>query len=331
MLSSVGATCAIVVNMNNAISIKNLVKEYPRKDAPPLRAVDDISIDVEQGQIFGLLGPNGAGKSTAIKIMSTLIPPTSGTVLINGFDVVKQSLDVRKSLCVVLQENALEVFLTVRNNFLTFGRFHGMSSADVEKKLGHVTELFGLGDVIGQKPIDLSGGVKRRVQVAKMFLVDTPIVFLDEATTGMDTFNKRSTVRAIREEAQRGRTIVLTTHMLEEAEELCNAIAIINHGKIVASGTTDEVKKMGLQMFYLSLKFNEMGKELEELIQKFAPVKIDFINNEANITVREHSAALNILSLAQSSGALKHFEISTASLEDVFIELIDEKRRGKRP
>ncbi|MBP6672360.1 MAG: ABC transporter ATP-binding protein [Bacteroidetes bacterium] len=317
--------------MSIAISIKNLVKEYPRKDAPPLRAVDDISFDVEQGQIFGLLGPNGAGKSTAIKIMSTLIPPTSGTVLINGFDIVKQSLDVRKSLCVVLQENALEVFLTVRNNFLTFGRFHGMSSADVEKKLGHVTELFGLEDVIGQKPIDLSGGVKRRVQVAKMFLVDTPIVFLDEATTGMDTFNKRATVRAIREEAQRGRTIVLTTHMLEEAEELCSAIAIINHGKIVANGTTDDVKKMGLQMFYLSLKFNEMGKELEELIQKFAPVKIDFINNEANITVREHSAALNILSLAQSSGALKHFEISTASLEDVFVELIDGKGRRKTP
>lgn len=317
--------------MSIAISITNLVKEYPQKDAPPLRAIDDISLDIEQGQIFGLLGPNGAGKSTAIKIMSTLIPPTSGTVVINGFDVVQRSLDVRKSLCVVLQENALEVFLTVRNNFLTFGRFHGMSAADVERKLGHVTELFGLGDVIGQKPIDLSGGVKRRVQVAKMFLVDTPIVILDEATTGMDTFNKRATVRAIREEAERGRTIVLTTHMLEEAEELCNAIAIINHGKIVANGTTDEVKKMGLQMFYLSLKFNEMGKELEELIQKFAPVKLDIINNEANITVREHSAALNILSLAQSSGALKHFEISTASLEDVFVELIDGKGRRKSP
>lgn len=317
--------------MTTAISIKNLVKEYPRKGSPPLRAVDDISFDVEQGQIFGLLGPNGAGKSTVMKIMSTLIPPTSGSVLINGFDAVKQSLAVRQSLCVVLQENALEVFLTVRNNFLTFGRFHGMSAVEVEKKMGRITELFGLGDVIGQKPIDLSGGVKRRVQVAKMFLVDTPVVFLDEATTGMDTFNKRATVRAIREEAQRGRTIVLTTHMLEEAEELCDAITIINHGKIIAGGSTNDVKKMGLQMFYLSLKFNEMGKELEELIQKFAPVQLDIINNEANVTVREHSAALSILSLAQSSGALKHFEISTASLEDVFVELIDGKGRGKRP
>jgi len=308
------------------ISVQNLVKEYPRPDGGVLRAVDDISFTVEQGRIFGLLGPNGAGKSTTIKVLTTLLPPTSGTVLINGFDVVTRSLQVRNNLCVVLQENAVEVFLTVRHNFLTFGRFHGLSAAQVEKKMGRVVELFGLQEVLNQKPIDLSGGLKRRVQVAKMFLVDKPVVILDEATTGMDTFNKRATVNAIREEAQTGRTIILTTHMLEEAEELCDSIAIINHGKIVAGGTMDEVKKMGLQMFYLTLKFNEIGKELQELVQKFAPVKLDIVDNQVSVTVREHHTALNILSLAQSTGALKHFEITTASLEDVFVELIDRKR-----
>ncbi len=314
--------------MQKAISIQNLVKEFPRKDEQSIRAVDDISFDVQTGQIFGLLGPNGAGKSTTIKVLTTLIPPTSGTVLVNGYDVVKQSLDVRKNICVVLQENAVEVFLTVRHNFLTFGKFHGMTTSDIEKKMGHIVELFGLEEVLNQKPIDLSGGLKRRVQVAKIFLVDTPIVFLDEATTGMDTFNKRATVKAIKEEARRGRTIVLTTHMLEEAEELCDEIVIINHGKIIAKGTTDDVKKLGLQMFYLSLKFSEMEKDLEELMHKFSPVKMDIVNNEVSLTVREHSTALKILSLAQSSGALKHFEISTASLEDVFVELLDHKKRG---
>lgn len=309
-----------------AISVQNLVKEYPRPDGTVLRAVDGISFSVEQGRIFGLLGPNGAGKSTTIKVLTTLLPPTAGTVLINGFDAVTQSLQVRNNLCVVLQENAVEVFLTVRHNFLTFGRFHGLSSAQVEKKMGRVVELFGLKEVLEQKPIDLSGGLKRRVQVAKMFLVDKPVVILDEATTGMDTFNKRATVNAIREEAQTGRTIILTTHMLEEAEELCDSIAIINHGKIVAGGTMDEVKKMGLQMFYLTLKFNEIGKELQDLVQKFAPVKLDIVDNEVSVTVREHHTALDILSLARSTGALKHFEITTASLEDVFVELIDRKR-----
>ncbi len=314
--------------MQKAISIQNLVKEFPRKDEQSIRAVDDISFDVQTGQIFGLLGPNGAGKSTTIKVLTTLIPPTSGTVLVNGYDVVKQSLDVRKNICVVLQENSVEVFLTVRHNFLTFGKFHGMTTSDIEKKMGHIVELFGLEEVLNQKPIDLSGGLKRRVQVAKIFLVDTPIVFLDEATTGMDTFNKRATVKAIKEEARRGRTIVLTTHMIEEAEELCDEIVIINHGKIIAKGTTDDVKKLGLQMFYLSLKFSEMEKDLEELMHKFSPVKMDIVNNEVSLTVREHSTALKILSLAQSSGALKHFEISTASLEDVFVELLDHKKRG---
>ena len=314
--------------MQQAISIKNLIKEFSRKSEQPVRALDDISFDVQSGKIFGLLGPNGAGKSTTIKILTTLIPPTSGTVLVNGYDVVKQSLDVRKNICVVLQENAVEVFLTVRHNFLTFGKFHGMTTFDIEQKMGRIVELFGLEEVLNQKPIDLSGGLKRRVQVAKIFLVDKPVVFLDEATTGMDTFNKRATIKAIKEEAQRGRTIVLTTHMLEEAEELCDEIVIINHGKIIAKGTTDDVKKLGLQMFYLSLKFNEMEKDLEELMHKFSPVKMNIVNNEVSLTVREHDTALKILSLAQSSGALKHFEISTASLEDVFVELLDLKKRG---
>jgi len=314
--------------MQHAISIQNLVKEFPRKGEQPIRAVDDISFDVKTGQIFGLLGPNGAGKSTTIKILTTLIPPTSGTILVNGYDVVKQSLDVRKNICVVLQENAVEMFLTVRHNFLTFGKFHGMTAAEIEKKMGRIVELFGLKEVLNQKPIDLSGGLKRRIQVAKMFLVDKPIVFLDEATTGMDTFNKRATVKAIKEEAERGRTIVLTTHMLEEAEELCDEIVIINHGKIIAKGTTDEVKKLGLQLFYLSLKFNEMEKDLEEMMHKFSPVKMEIVNNEVSLTVHEHNTALKILSLAQSSGALKHFEISTASLEDVFVQLLDRKKAG---
>lgn len=313
--------------MELAISVQNLVKEFPRNGETPFRAVDDLSFDVKKGSIFGLLGPNGAGKSTTIRILTTLVPPTSGTVLVNGFDIVRHPLDVRKNICVVLQENAVDIYLTVRNNFLTFGRFHGLSTAETERRMGRVTELFGLQEVLQQKPIDLSGGVKRRVQVAKMFLTDAPIVFLDEATTGMDTFNKRATIAAIKEEAQRGRTVVLTTHMLEEAEELCDAIAIINHGSIVARGTTDEVKAMGLQLFYLTLKFGELGKEVEELLHRFAPVHVSIVNNEATVAVRDRGTALSLLSLAQSSGALTHFEIASASLEDVFLELIDRKAR----
>lgn len=312
----------------SAISIQNLVKEYHRNGKETLRAVDSISFDVRKGEIFGLLGPNGAGKSTTIKILTTLIPPTSGTALVNGFDVMKQSIDVRKNICVVIQENAVDTYLTVKSNFLTFGKFHGLTRKETETRSERVIELFGLKEVLNHRAMDLSGGMKRRVQVAKMFLVDKPIVFLDEATTGMDTFNKRATIAAIKEESKHGRTIVLTTHMLNEAEELCDAIAIINHGKMVANGTTGEVKKMGLEMFYLSLKVKEMTKELEEELKLHQPVKMETKESDIELTIRDHDTALKILSILHSRGLLVNFEMSSASPEDVFVALLDRTTQG---
>lgn len=315
---------------NNAIAVRNLVKEFHRNGTPSFRAVDGISFDVEQGSIFGLLGPNGAGKSTTIKILTTLLQPTAGTARVNGFDIVMQSIDVRNSICVVIQENAVDTYLTVKNNFLTFGKFHGLTRKETELRSARVIELFGLKEILHQRAMDLSGGMKRRLQVAKMFFIDKPIVFLDEATTGMDTFNKRATIAAIKEESVRGRTIVLTTHMLDEAEELCDSIAIINHGKIIAGGTTNDVKKMGLEMFYLSLKVKETTKELQDALAALHPIKMETKENDIALTIRDQTSALNILSLLQSKGLLLNFEMSSASLEDVFVALLDQQNAGAR-
>ena len=153
-----------------------------------------------------------------------------------GLDVVRRSLEVRSSICVVLQENAVEVFLSVEDNLRTYARFHSIPRGGDPRRSGRVMEQFGLGEHRKQKVIDLSGGLKRRVQVAKVFMVDKPVVFLDEATTGMDPINKRATLDAIRDQARQGRTIVLTTHILQEAEELCDRIAIIDRGSVVALG-----------------------------------------------------------------------------------------------
>lgn len=306
-----------------AISIQRLVKEYHRSRKELFRAVDDISFDVQKGQIFGLLGPNGAGKSTTIKILTTLLPPTSGLASVNGFNVVTHASDVRNNICVVIQENAVDTYLTVKNNFFTFGKFHGLTRKETEMRAQRVIELFGLQEVLNQRAMDLSGGMKRRVQVAKMFLTDKPIVFLDEATTGMDTFNKRATIAAIKEESKRGRTIVLTTHMLDEAEELCDALAIINHGKIIASGSIDDVKKMGLELYYLSLKVKELSAELEHEIKRYQPLKMELKNTSIELTIRDHHTALKILSTLQERGVLLHFEMLSASLEDVFVSILD--------
>lgn len=141
----------------------------------------------------------------------------------------------------------------------------------------------------------------------------------------MDTFNKRATISAIKEESKRGRTIVLTTHMLEEAEELCNTVAIMNHGKIIANGTIDEIKKMRLEMFYLSLKVKRVTNGIKEKILGLKPHNALFNNKEIELTLRNYEAALKILSMLYSKKLLLNFELSSASLEDVFIALLDKQ------
>ena len=310
---------------NHAIEIDTLVKVYTKRGQPPVRAVDGLTLAVERGQIFGLLGPNGAGKTTTIKVLTTLLLPTSGSARVLGYDVVKQPLDVRKQICVVVQENAIEAHLSVRNNFRVFGRFHGLPPMEIERGTDRVSELFDLRSHLNEKGMDLSGGLKRRVQVAKTFLVEKPVVFLDEATTGMDTFNKRTTVQAIREESRKGRTIILTTHVLDEAETLCDSVAIMNHGSIVAHGSVESVKAAGLRLISLSLTFSAISPQLIALLESFAPTSIGIRNTTAEITVRDEDAAFALLSAAREHGALLHFEIASASLEDVFVQILDKK------
>ena len=211
-----------------AIQARGLVKVYHARRSHPVRALDRIDLAVGRGEIFGLLGRNGAGKTTLLRILTTLIRPTEGAVSILGLDVTRHPYEVRTRICAVLQEQAVEVFLSVQDNLETFARFHGLSRAQTRARIGRAVEQFGLEEYRRQKVIDLSGGAKRRVQVAKAFMVDTPVVFLDEPTTGMDPITKRATLDAIREQAEAGRTVFLTTHILQEAEELCSTIALID-------------------------------------------------------------------------------------------------------
>src|SRR2546425_891488 len=195
-----------------------------------------MSFGVARGTIFGLLGPNGAGKTTILKALTTHNRPTAGRARVLGTDVVVQPLEVRRRISVVLQETAIEQFLSVRDNLLTFARFHGLDSALARRRAEEVLERFHLAPEADRKAIDLSGGYRRRVQVAKVFMVTTPVLFLDEFSTGMDPILKRAVMGYLREEARQGRTIVLTTQILSEAEELCDDILIMNKGRQVARG-----------------------------------------------------------------------------------------------
>ena len=320
-----------MLNMNDtAISVSHLVKIFEKRGSIPVRALDGVSFTVRRGEIFGLLGPNGAGKTTTIRILTTLLKPTGGRAIVGGSDVQLSPLEVRKQLCVVLQDNAVELYLSVVDNLKTFGRFHGMGRHVVQRRMDHVLDLFGLDEVRNAKAIDLSGGIKRRLQVAKVFLADKPIVFLDEATTGMDALNKRTILRAIREEATKGRTIVLTTHILEEAEELCDHLAIINHGAIVASGSVETVKALGLGYLTLTLEFDKVPGRLVNWLKSLAPLRFESKGSFVEMTISRQTNLVSLLTRINKERILKSFEVTGASLEDVFVELLD-KQKGSLP
>ncbi len=310
-------------DQNAAIVVKELIKKYKEKSNTPVLALDGLSLRVKAGEVFGLLGPNGAGKTTLLRILTTLTQPTSGHVEVLGFDTRTQGLEIRRNICVVLQENSVELFLSVWDNLLTYARFHSIPAVERKQRAERVIEQFGLNDVVNQKLIDLSGGLKRRVQVAKVFMVEKPLVFLDEATTGMDPINKRATLDAIREQARMGRTIFLTTHILHEAEDLCNAIAIIEKGKCVASGSVNDIKALIERVFDISITFDAIGDELLQNLQRLPTIKFSQKNTTVEMSIKgEEFASLELLSAIAKGAKVQHIEVNSATLEDAFVSLL---------
>ncbi|MGH9861978.1 MAG: ATP-binding cassette domain-containing protein [Candidatus Acidiferrales bacterium] len=309
-----------------ALEVSDLVKVYAGRRAAPVRALDAMSFSVRRGHIFGLLGPNGAGKTTLIKILTTLTRPTSGRAQVLGFDVVAQPLEVRRRLSVVLQESAVELFLTVRDNLLTFARFHGLAGTQARPRIESALERFQLGPEADRKVMDLSGGYRRRVQVAKMFLVDTPVVFLDEFSTSMDPLLKRALMGYLREEAARGRTVVLTTQVLNEAEELCDDILIMNKGRQVARGDLHSLKLLSRGLYDVAMTFEQLPAGLEAELAPLAPLRLKVYQNTVELTLKaEEAAVLALVSELGRKGHVLRVEISGATLEDIFVELMKEK------
>jgi ABC-2 type transport system ATP-binding protein len=269
-----------------------------------------------------LLGPNGAGKTTTLRVLTTLVRPTSGLVRVMGRDVVTQPLEVRRRIAVVVQESAAELFLSVRDNLLTYARFHGLSGAAIRTKADAVMEQFGLAPEALRKTQDLSGGFKRRVQVAKMFMVDTPVMFLDEFSTGMDPILKRAVMDRLRDEAKRGRTIVLTTQILSEAEDLCDEILIVNHGRQIARGSLQELKLLSQSVSELSLTFDRLPEGLEAELAARNPIRLRVSGNTIEVALKEQETdVLALVNELAKRGRVLRVEMSGASLEDIFVEL----------
>jgi ABC-2 type transport system ATP-binding protein len=312
--------------MTVAIRVEDLRKVY-RAGGDKVRALDGVSFEVPQGRIYGLLGPNGAGKSTLVKILSTITTPTSGKASVMGFDVEREPLLSRQQMTVVLQQTATENLLTVGDNLLIYAYLHGVKKQTAEERLKKLAEEFELTALLRDTVQELSLGTKRRIQVAKIFMLDAPVIILDEATTGMDPLMKRRVMDRLRAEVRNGRTILLTTQVLSEAEELCESIMILDHGRSMASGTLQELRKLSTRTFRVNLTFGETNDDLVRRLQALEPEQLQVDGNQVEMLFHgEEAALLGRLADISRDTPILQFEVRGATLEEIFIALMKETR-----
>lgn len=302
-----------------AISIRNLVKRYaPTGNGPGKLALDGISLDVPQGGIFGLLGPNGAGKSTTINILAGMVKKTSGTAEIWGFDIDRDQRNAKRSIGIVPQEVVFDPFFTPFEVLENTAGLYGI--AKPLRQSMEVLRAVHLEDKAQAYSRTLSGGMKRRLLIAKALVHQPPVLVLDEPTAGVDVELRRQLWDLVREMNAEGVTVVLTTHYLEEAEELCDRIAIINHGKVIANKTTRELVDMAREKIVVLT----LDRDVAQLPAHPAIAKcLRTGDRTLEITYnKDRTNAGEVMALVQAQG-LAIIDVTTreADLEDVFVSL----------
>ena len=230
--------------MNPIVEIKNLEKVFPNRKGAEIRAVDGISFSLGEGELFSLLGPNGAGKTTTISMLSGLLEPTSGDVSIKGISMSGRALEAKRHIGVVPQEVALYPRLTAKQNLEFFGRMYGMRGRKLSRRIDELLDFIEISDRRNDRIESFSGGMKRRVNIAVGLIHEPPVLYMDEPTVGVDPQSRRRILDTIEHlKSELGISILYTTHLMEEAEELSDRVGIIDHGKIIAVGTLSELHK----------------------------------------------------------------------------------------
>ena len=305
-----------------AISIRNLVKRYaPGGGAPGKLALDDVSFDVPEGGIFGLLGPNGAGKSTLINILAGLVLKTSGIAEVWGFDIDRDLRNAKRSIGIVPQEVVFDAFFTPFEVLENTAGLYGV--ARPLRRSMDILRAVHLDDKAHAYARTLSGGMKRRLLIAKALVHAPPVLVLDEPTAGVDVELRRQLWELVREMNAQGVTIVLTTHYLEEAEELCDRIAIINHGKLIANKPTRELVEMAREKIVALT----LDRDVTDLPTHPAFLKCEIVSERmVEITYDMDKAnAGQVMALVQAQGyAIVDVSTREADLEDVFVSLTSE-------
>jgi len=308
------------VSADAIVNIQQLVKTYPGKT--PVEAVKGIDLAVERGELFGLLGPNGAGKSTTISVCTTRSLPTAGRVSIAGIDVVEHPSEARRYMGVVTQFNTLDRQCTVWENLYFHCRYFGIPHAAAAKKTEELLELFKLTERSKTFVKTLSGGLAQRVQIARAIAHNPEVLFLDEPSAGLDPQTRLALWDIIRKLRQRGITIVLTTHYMEEADQLCQRVAIIDHGKILVSGTPEELKNsVGAQrVFQLQLQNASVDGLRGRVAALPGVTSVEAAENGLVVFTDGRGGLLPEL-VAATGDNLRDISVSETTLESVFIKL----------
>ncbi|MDL1911691.1 ABC transporter ATP-binding protein [Chloroflexi bacterium CFX6] len=326
---------------NHAIETKDLGRIYKirgnkkeKRIRKELVALQDVNLTVERGELFGLLGPNGAGKTTLIKILTTLLAPTSGWARVASHDVIQHPSLVRPLINMVSGgESSGYGLLTVRENLWMFSQFYGMPSKEANQRIVELLKMVGLEDRLHTKSSDLSTGLRQKMNIVRGFLTDPEVLFLDEPTLGLDVGAARDVRRLIRGwvDADKSRTLLLTTHYMVEAEELCDRVAIINKGQVLACDTPANLKRNLQRDAIFEIETSPLNGLTPQMLQDQPEVRKAALTDieggaKLELILEEESALASVINiLTQKEVKVMRLSKREPTLEDVFMDLVGQK------
>jgi ABC-2 type transport system ATP-binding protein len=304
--------------MSTAIDVQKIVKQFGE-----FTAVKGVDFSVEAGEVFGLLGPNGAGKSTLIRMMTTLLPPTSGTAIINGFDVVKRPDDVRRSIGVIPQAMTSDLELSVEENLLIFAKLYGVPRQKRSRLIDELLQAVELTQWRDKPVRNLSGGMRRRVEIARGLVHEPRVFFLDEPTTGLDPVSRTHVWEMLRRVKQeRDLTVLITTHYMDEADKLCDRIAIVDHGQLVALDSPLRLKASIPGRNVVEAAFSQVPEGWKERVS--ALPYVEEVTAEGNVfRVASGNGPVTTTALMEAAAAagisVQSLSVQSTTLDDVFV------------
>ena len=306
--------------MSNAIETIGLQKSFGET-----RALAGVDLRIRKGSVYGLLGPNGAGKTTTIRILATLLKPDAGTALVLGHDVVRDARIVRQKVSLTGQYASVDEDLTGHENLVLIGRLLGLAWRAARERASELLDAFGLGDAAGRQVLTYSGGMRRRIDIAASLITIPEILFLDEPTTGLDPRSRNQVWELVRRIAAEGTTVLLTTQYLDEADRLAERLAVVDHGRVIAEGTSGELKaSVGSNALHVRVARAEQRELAHELVRRVLGDGVLPVVEPTELTARLENAgqaAAVLTALTERGVELAQFDVGSPSLDEVFLAL----------